>query len=80
MSTDIKPNRDKEINLNYDVLDNLRTAILIFDADFNYVYTKKRRSFDTKNFIASNLKMSKTIGKFNLTNIDLALKKTYDSF
>jgi len=41
---------------------------------------KKRRSFDTKNFIASNLKISKTIGKFNLTNIDLALKKTYDSF
>ena len=39
MSTDIKPNRDKDINLNYDVLDNLRTAILIFDADFNYVYT-----------------------------------------
>ena len=39
MSTDIKPNRDKDINLNYDVLDNLRTAILIFDANFNYVYT-----------------------------------------
>lgn len=39
MSTDIKPNKAKDINLNYDVLDNLRTAILIFDANFNYVYT-----------------------------------------
>ena len=39
MSTDIKPNKAKDINLNYDVLDNLRTAILIFDTNFNYVYT-----------------------------------------
>ena len=39
MSTDIKPNKAEDVNLNYDVLDNLRTAILIFDANFNYVYT-----------------------------------------
>ena len=39
MSTDIKPNKAKDINLNYDVLDNLRTAILIFDVNFNYIYT-----------------------------------------
>ena len=27
------------INSSYDILDNLRTAILILDKDFNYVYT-----------------------------------------
>ena len=58
----------------------LKKLIKISNKKINYQYTKKRRSFDTKNFIASNLKISKTIGKFNLTNIDLALKKTYDSF
>ncbi|MDC2970745.1 NAD-dependent epimerase/dehydratase family protein, partial [Candidatus Pelagibacter sp.] len=58
----------------------LKKLIKISNKKTNYQYTKKRRSFDTKNFIASNLKISKTIGKFNLTNIDLALKKTYDSF
>ena len=45
-----------------------------------YNYTKKRRSFDTKNFIANNLKMNKIISKFKCTNIDLALKKTFNSF
>ena len=45
-----------------------------------YKYTKKRRAFDTKNFIANNSKITKTIGKLKYTDIDIALKKTYDSF
>ena len=58
----------------------LRKLIKISGKNVNYTYTKKRRSFDTKNFIANNSKITKAIGKIKHTNIDLALKKTYDSF
>jgi len=39
MSTIFKNKKTHHINSSYDVLDNLRTAILILDKDFNYVYT-----------------------------------------
>ena len=39
MSINIKSTKVKDIHPGYDALDNLRTAILIFDKDFNYVYT-----------------------------------------
>ena len=39
MSTIFKNKKAHYINSSYDVLDNLRTAILILDKDFNYVYT-----------------------------------------
>ena len=39
MSINIHKKNIKEINVNYDVLENLRTAILIFDVNFNYIYT-----------------------------------------
>ena len=39
MSTNIKSKNDNDVNNSYDVLDNLRTAILIFDNQFNYIYT-----------------------------------------
>ena len=44
-----------------------------------FKFTKKRRSFDTKNFIANKSKTNKIIGLINKTPINLALKKTYDS-
>ena len=52
----------------------------ISNKDVIYTYTKKRRSFDTKNFIANNSKIVKTIGKFKYTEINTALKKTYDYY
>ena len=58
----------------------LKKLIKISNKKVMYNYTKKRRSFDTKNFIANNSKMNKIIGKFKYTNIDLALKKTFNSF
>ena len=39
MSTNIKSKNNNDVDNSYDVLDNLRTAILIFDKDFNYIYT-----------------------------------------
>ena len=39
MSININKKNINEINVNFDVLENLRTAILIFDVDFNYIYT-----------------------------------------
>ncbi|MDB3885455.1 NAD(P)-dependent oxidoreductase [Candidatus Pelagibacter sp.] len=44
-----------------------------------FSFTKKRRSFDTKNFIADKSKTNKIIGFVKKTPIDVALKKTYDS-
>lgn len=58
----------------------LKKLIKISNKNVVYTYTKKRRSFDTKNFIANNSKIIKTIGKFKYTEINKALKKTYDSF
>lgn len=58
----------------------LKKLIKISNKNIVYTYTKKRRSFDTKNFIANNTKIAKTIGKFKYTDINIALKKTYDSF
>jgi len=39
MSTIPKNKKTLQISSSYDILDNLRTAILILDEDFNYVYT-----------------------------------------
>ena len=58
----------------------LKKLIKISNKNVIYKYTKKRRSFDTKNFIPNNSKIIKTIGKYKYTDINIALKKTYDSF
>ena len=39
MSTILKNKKPHHINSSYEILDNLRTAILILDKDFDYVYT-----------------------------------------
>jgi UDP-glucose 4-epimerase len=65
---------------NFTINQILNKLIKISNIKVDFRYTKKRRSFDTKNFIADNSKIKKIIGKFNYTNIDLALKKTFDSF
>ena len=39
MSINIKSKGIENINVNYDVLENLRTAVLIFDENLNYIYT-----------------------------------------
>ena len=39
MSININHKKLDSINSSYEILDNLRTAILILDYDFNYVYT-----------------------------------------
>ena len=64
----------------YTIKQILKKLIKISNKKVNYKYTKKRRSFDTKNFIANNSKITKTIGKLKYTDINIALKKTYDSF
>jgi UDP-glucose 4-epimerase len=58
----------------------LKKLIKISNKNVAYTYTKKRRSFDTKNFIANNSKIVKIIGKQKYANINNALKKTFDSF
>ena len=52
----------------------LKKLIKISNKNVVYTYTKKRRSFDTKNFIANNSKIVKTIGKFKYTEINTDLK------
>ena len=39
MSTIFKNKKPHHISSSYDILDNLRTAILILDENFNYIYT-----------------------------------------
>ena len=39
MSTIPKNQNIQDISSNYEILDNMRTAILILDADFRYIYT-----------------------------------------
>ena len=39
MSTILNNKNKHDISSSFEILDNLRTAILILDADFNYVYT-----------------------------------------
>ena len=58
----------------------LEKLIKISNKHIIYAYTKKRRSFDTMNFIANNSKITKIIGKQKYTDINIALKKTYNSF
>ncbi len=58
----------------------LEKLVKISNKRIIYVYTKKRRSFDTMNFIANNSKITKIIGKQKYTDINIALKKTYNSF
>ncbi len=58
----------------------LKKLIKISNKKVDYDFTNKRRSFDTKNFIVNNSKINKIIGRFKYTNIDLALKKTFESF
>ena len=39
MSTILNNDNKHDLSSSYEILDNLRTAILILDTDFNYVYT-----------------------------------------
>ena len=65
---------------NFAVKKIVNKLVKISNKNVNYKYTNKIRSFDTKNFIPNTLKLRKTIGKKKLTNINVGLKKTYDSF
>ena len=58
----------------------LKKLIKISNKKVNYIFTNKRRSFDTKNFIANKSKLFKTIGKHSLTPMEVALRKTYQSY
>ena len=64
----------------FKIKQSLKKLIKISNKKVYFEYTKKRRSFDTKNFIANNSKINKVIGSFKYTNIDYALKKTFESF
>jgi UDP-glucose 4-epimerase len=65
---------------NFEIKKIVNKLIKISNKNVNYKYTNKIRSFDTKNFIPNTLKLRKIIGKKKLTNFNVALKKTYDSF
>jgi dTDP-glucose 4,6-dehydratase/UDP-glucose 4-epimerase len=64
----------------YTVKEIVNKLVKISKKKVSFEFTKKRRSFDTKNFIADKSKVNKIIGSFKNTSIDVALKKTYDSF
>ena len=77
MSININKKDIKEINVNYDVLDNLRTAILIFDVNFKYIYTNT----SAIDLLGSSSTM-KDIKNLQCKNVSLTtyLKKVRDNF
>ena len=77
MSININKKNIKEINVNYDVLDNLRTAILIFDKNLNYIYTNT----SAIDLLGSSSTM-KDIKKLQCKNVSLTtyLKKVIENF
>jgi len=64
----------------YSIKSIVNKLVKISKKKVTFDFTKKRRSFDTKNFIADKSKLNKTIGSLKNTNIDLALKKTFYSY
>ncbi len=65
---------------NFAIKEIINKLIKISNKNVTFKYTNKIRTFDTKNFITNTLKLRKTIGKKKFTNINVALKKTYNSF
>ena len=77
MSININKKNINEINVNFDVLENLRTAILIFDVDFNYIYTNT----SAIDLLGSSSTL-KDIKMLQCKNVSLTsyLKKVKDNF
>ena len=46
----------------------------------SYNFTQKRRTFDNQYYIADKSKLNKTIGSIKYEDINVALKKTFDSY
>ena len=76
MSINIKSKDIGNINVNYDVLDNLRTAVIIFDEDLNYIYTNTA-AID----LLGSTSTLKEISKLQCENVSLTtyLKKVKNS-
>ena len=75
MSINIKSKNIENINVNFDVLENLRTAVLIFDENLNYIYTNTA-AID----LLGSTSTLKDITKLQCENVSLTtyLKKVKD--
>mgnify|MGYP001206162350 CR=1 FL=1 len=63
----------------YTIKSVVKKLVKISKKQISFEFTNKRRSFDTKNFIADKSKTNKIIGKIKKTPIDVAFHKTYNS-
>ena len=63
----------------YTIKNIVNRLVKISKKKVSFDFTNKRRSFDTKNFIADKTKTNKITGPIKKTPIDEAFKKTYNS-
>ena len=63
----------------YTIKSIVKRLVKISKKKVSFEFTNKRRSFDTKNFIADKSKTNKIIGSIKKTAIDVAFQKTYNS-
>ena len=63
----------------YTIKSIVKKLVKISKKQISFEFTNKRRSFDTKNFIADKSKTNKIIGSIKKTPIDVAFQKTYNS-
>ena len=63
----------------YTIKSVVKKLVKISKKQISFEFTNKRRSFDTKNFIADKSKTNKIIGKIKKTPINVAFHKTYNS-
>ena len=64
----------------YSIKDIVNRLVKISKKKVIYSFNKKMRSFDNEYYIADKSKINKTIGLKKYTNINKALKKTFDSY
>tara|TARA_B100000787_G_scaffold169772_1_gene162194 strand:- start:1554 stop:2447 length:894 start_codon:yes stop_codon:yes gene_type:complete len=64
----------------FSIKDIVNRLVKISKKKVIYTFTKKRRSFDNKNYIADKSKLNRTIGCIKYTDINVALKKTFESY
>jgi len=64
----------------YSVKDIVKRLVKISKKKVVYSFNQKRRSFDTKHYIADKSKLNKAIGSMKYMDINKSLKKTFDSY
>ena len=64
----------------YSINDIVKRLVKISNKKVLYSFTQKSRSFDIKNYIADKSKLNKTIGFKKCTDLNKALRKTFNSY